>query len=369
MAEVGPLAGIRVVELAGIGPSQYGGMLLSDLGADVIRVDRPGRRPESETVGEILNRGRRSITLDLKDLADLDVAHRLLDSADVAIDPYRPGVVERLGLGPDAALARNPRLVFARITGWGQGGPLAHAAGHDINYVSLAGALEPMGISGEVPPVPLNLLADFGGGGMLLAFGVAAALYERERSGQGQVLDIAMVDGVASLLSGVHHLRGIGQWTPGRGRNWVQGAAPWYRPYRTSDDAFVTVGPLEGKFYVQLLAALGLDASAWPQWDAAHWPVLERELAARFAQHTREQWRVRLEGTDVCFAPVLTLDESAEHPHMAARQTYVRRDGALQPAPVPRLSRTPGALGRRPPLPGEHSDEIRTELGLPARGS
>jgi alpha-methylacyl-CoA racemase len=363
----GPLGGVRVVELAGIGPAQHGVMLLADLGADVIRVDRPESGPpvaDDVRAGAILDRGRRSIVLDLKREDDVEVARRLLDSADVAIDPYRPGVAERLGLGPAEALERNPGLVFARMTGWGQTGPLAHAAGHDINYIAIGGALGALGEEGTVPPVPLNLVGDYGGGGMLMAFGVVAALLERERSGRGQVVDVAMVDGVASLMSGVYHLIGTGTWSPGRGRNWLQGAAPWYRPYRTSDDAYVTVGTLEPQFYRLLLEALDLDADSWPQWDTRRWPALADELASRFAQGTQQQWRARLEGTDACFAPVIDVEDVADHPQIAARETYVRRDGFLQPAPAPRFERTPGALGRRPPRTGEHTDEIRRELGL-----
>jgi alpha-methylacyl-CoA racemase len=363
----GPLQGVRIIELAGIGPAQHGVMLLADLGADVIRVDRPESGPpaaDEVRAGEILNRGRRSIVLDLKREDDIAVAQRLMDSADVVIDPYRPGVAERLGLGPVQALERNPGLVFARMTGWGQTGPLAHAAGHDINYISIGGALGALGEEGTVPPVPLNLVGDYGGGGMLMAFGVVAALLERERSGRGQVVDVAMVDGVASLMSGVYHLIGTGTWLPGRGRNWLQGGAPWYRAYRTSDDAYVTVGTLEPQFYRLLLEAMALDADAWPQWDRSRWPALADELASRFAQETQQEWRARLEGTDACFAPVIDVDDVAEHPQIAARETYVRRDGFLQPAPAPRFDRTPGSLGRRPPRTGEHTDEIRRELGL-----
>jgi alpha-methylacyl-CoA racemase len=363
----GPLRGVRIIELAGIGPAQHGVMLLADLGADVIRVDRPESGPplaDEVRAGEILNRGRRSIVLDLKREDDIGVAQALMDSADVAIDPYRPGVAERLGLGPAQALERNPGLVFARMTGWGQTGPLAHAAGHDINYISIGGALGALGEDGAVPPVPLNLVGDYGGGGMLMAFGVVAALFERERSGRGQVVDVAMVDGVASLMSGVYHLIGTGTWLPGRGRNWLQGGAPWYRAYRTSDDAYVTVGTLEPQFYRLLLESMALDPDAWPQWDRSRWPALADELTSRFAEETQEEWRVRLEGTDACFAPVVDVEDVAEHPQIAARETYVRRDGFLQPAPAPRFERTPGELGRRPPRIGEHTDEIRRELGL-----
>jgi alpha-methylacyl-CoA racemase len=335
-----------VIELAGIGPAQHGAMLLSDLGADVIRIDRRG----STGSQGVLDRGRRSVALDLKQASDCDCAMRLIGLADVLIDPYRPGALERLGLDPDELCQRHPRLIVARMTGWGQRGPMAQAAGHDINYIALAGALEALGEAHELPPVPLNLVADFGGGGMLLAFGIVSALYERARSGQGQVLDVAMVDGVASLMAGVLHLRSIGGWTPGRGVNWVQGAAPWYRPYETSDGGFVSVGALEEKFYVLLLERLGLDPSEWPQWDTDRWSALASALAHIFGARTLEAWRDELEGTDVCFAPALPLDEAAAHPHLAARGTYVRRDdGTLEPGVVPRFSRTPGNVGH--PMP------------------
>lgn len=339
-------------------------MLLADLGADIIRVDRPVSGQAPDATGEILNRGRRSIALDLKQPADLDLVWQLLDSADALLDPYRPGVAERLGLGPELVLDRNPRLVFVRTTGWGQTGPLARAAGHDINYISVAGALGAMGTEGEVPPIPLNLIGDYGGGGMMMAFGVVCALLERERSGRGQVLDVAMVDGAASLMGGVFHLIGTGGWNPGRSRNWLQGAAPWYRAYRTSDDEFITIGTLEPQFYRLLLDAVGLVHDDWPQWDASRWPALTTELAARFARESQAEWRRRLEGTDACFAPVLAPEAAIDHPQVQARDTYVRRDGLVQPAPVPRFGRTPGSLGRRPPRIGEHSDEIRRELDV-----
>jgi alpha-methylacyl-CoA racemase len=367
----GPLSGVRVVELGGIGPAQLGGLLLSDLGADVVLVDRRGTGPAALAVGdpraEVLNRGRRSIALDLKTPEGLATAWRLIETADVLVDPYRPGVAERLGLGPDEALERNPGLVYARMTGWGQDGPLAQAAGHDINYIALAGALEPMGEEGRPPPVPLNLIGDFGGGGMLMAFGIVSALLERERSGRGQVLDIAMVDGVAALLNGIFHLRAIGGWREGRGRNWVQGAAPWYRAYATADGGHVTVGALEPKFYALLLERLGLDADAWPQWDEGDWDALAIRLESIFASEDLAHWREVLEGTDACFAPAVPLAEVAEHPHHVARGTYVELDGVLQAAPVPRFSRTPGAIRRPPPLPGEHAEELLAELDAAER--
>ena len=366
----GPLAGIRVIELAGLGPAQHGAMLLADLGADVVRVDRPpgGELDRDRARRMVLNRGRRSIALDLKASEGLAVARRLIDRADVAVDPYRPGVLERLGLDPEAALARNPGLVFARMTGWGQDGPLAAKAGHDVNYIALAGVLEAIGPADAPPPVPLNVIGDFGGGGMLLAVGILSALLERSRSGRGQVLDVAMVDGVASLMGGILQDRALGEWRPERGANWIQ-RSPWYRAYATADGRWVSVGPIEGRFYATLLEALGLDPAQWPQWDEARWPALTQRLEAIFASRTAAQWERELEDVDACFAPAPPLEEAAHHPHMAARGTYVERDGVLQPAPAPRFGRTPGALGLPPPWPGEHDAEVLAELAELETGS
>lgn len=368
----GPLTGVSIVEMAGLGPAQLGGMLLADLGAEVIRIDRTAavsteHRPQRSL--EILARGRRSIALDLKSGTAVDLALRLIDRADILLDPYRPGVMERLGLGPGIAMERNQRLIYARMTGWGQTGPLAHAAGHDINYIALAGALHPIGPPDEPPPVPLNLVGDFGGGGMLLAMGTAAALYERSRSGQGQVLDVAMIDGVASLMTSIHQLHAMGDWSDQRGHHWLQGAAPWYRAYETADRRFVTVGSLEPKFYELLLTRLGFEPGDWPQWDETLWPELTVRFQELFASRTLAQWRLDLEGSDVCFAPALGLDEATRHPHLAARGTYVEHDGVTQPAPVPRFARTPGAIASSPPLAGEHTLEILTELGVSAEAS
>jgi alpha-methylacyl-CoA racemase len=360
----GPFHGVRVVELAGLGPSQHGAMLLADLGADVVRVDRrPDGAPDRGTARRtLLNRGRRSIALDLKDAGDRRVALRLADGADVLVDPYRPGVLERLGLGPDVLLGRNRRIVVARMTGWGQDVPRARGAGHDIDYIAAAGALHAIGPAGDVPVVPLNLVADFGGGGMLLAFGIAAALLERERSGHGQVVDVAMVDGVASLMHFAWQERAIGRWTPGRGSNWLQGAAHWYRAYATADGTFVAVGALEEKFYEALLERLGLDPAAWPQWDRDRWATLSGVLASIFASRTAEDWERDLAGADVCFARVRSLDDVLDDPHMAARGSHVERDGLPQAGVVPRFDRTPGGLGRPAPWPGEHDAELRAEL-------
>jgi alpha-methylacyl-CoA racemase len=345
-------------------------MLLSDLGASVIRVDRIADVPDSTPSGvsaEVLSRGRRSVALDLKSDAGREALLALTDRADVLIDPYRPGVAERLGIGPDACTTRNPRLVYARMTGWGQSGPLALAAGHDINYIALAGALQPMGPAGGLPPVPLNLVGDFGGGGMLLAFGIAAALVERSISGRGDVVDVAMIDGAASLMTGMAQALATGDWSGDRGAHWLQGTAPWYCVYRTADDRFLTLGPLEGKFYRQMLELLGLEPADWPQWDESRWPALHARLEALFATEPLDIWCRLLEGTDACFAPALSLQDAARHPHLAQRGTYVHEHGALQPAPVPRFERAPGAIAGPPPWPGEHTSEVLHEAGLDER--
>jgi alpha-methylacyl-CoA racemase len=354
-----------VVEFAGIGPAQLGTMLLCDLGAEVTRIDRPAGALDlgGDPRHEVLGRGRRSVGLDLKDPGDLELAWKLIERADVLVDPYRPGVMERLGVGPDEALARNEGLVYARMTGWGQDGPLAEAAGHDINYIALTGALAEIGEPDGPPTVPINLVADFGGGGMLMAVGVLAALTERQGSGRGQVLDVAMVDGVAALMGSVLQLRAMGLWDDGRGANWLQGAAPWYRAYETSDGLYLSVGALEPKFYADLLGRLGLDPGEWDQHDKALWPALTAAMAERFGARTLEEWRLELEGTDVCFAPVLAVEEAARHPHLVARGTYLERDGTLQPGVAPKFSRTPGTVAGPPPRPDEHGEAIRAEMG------
>lgn len=358
----GPLAGVRVVEFAGQGPGPFGGMMLADFGADVVRIDRPadGHVRERDVV---LGRGKRSISLDLKMDADLDVARRLVDRADVLIDPFRPGVAERLGLGPEACLASNPRLVYARMTGWGQEGPLASSAGHDISYIGLAGALHPIGPADRPPTVPLNLIGDYGGGALFLVVGVTCALLERERSGHGQVVDVAMVDGVATLLALTCQLAAAGQWSHERGRNWLDGSAPWYASYATADGQFLSVGALEPQFYAELLSRLGLDAAEWPQWDQSRWKELREQLGTLFRTAPLARWRALLEGTDACFAPVLTLEGAFADEHLAARGTFVVHDGAVQPAPAPRFGRTPGAIQGLAPMVGQHDAEIRADVG------
>lgn len=361
---MGPLRGVRVIELTGIGPGPFAGMMLADLGADVIRIDRVAPAgPLAAGPADVLGRGRRSVALDLKDARGLEVALRLTDSADVLIEGFRPGVVERLGIGPDTCLPRNRRLVYGRMSGWGQEGPLAPRAGHDLDFIALAGALHPLGIAEEPPPVPINYVADFGGGGMLLAFGVVCALWERERSGQGQVVDAAMVDGAAAMTSLLHGLLAAGLWEDRRECNLLDGAAPFYRSYTCADGGFVAVGAIEPAFYAEFLDVLGLDPREWPQHDRDRWPAQRVTLAEVFATRPRDEWAALFEGSDACVVPVLSLTEAPAHPHLAARGTFTTHHGLTQPAPAPRFSRTPGSLGRPPTTPGRHTDEILEEVG------
>lgn len=363
----GPLTGTRIVELAAIGPAPYGIMLLADLGADVIRVDRvaaargaPGM--EASMVG--LSRNRRSVAVDLRTDDGAEVVRQLTDGADVLVEGFRPGVTERLGLGPDELRRRNPGLVYARMTGWGQDGPLAARAGHDIDYAAIAGTLHTVGRAAEPPPPPVNYLADFGGGGTFLAIGVLAALVERASSGEGQVVDVAMVDGAASLATFLHGLLPLGGWSTERGTNLLDGAAPFYDTYRCADGGFVAVGALEPQFFAELCDRLELDPADLPQGDRASWPEHKRRLAALFATRSRDEWAALFEGSDACVAPVLSLTEAPAHPHNVARGAFVDVGGVTQPAPAPRLSRTPGGVTRPAPGYGEHTDEVLAELGL-----
>jgi alpha-methylacyl-CoA racemase len=361
---MGPLAGVRVVELAGIGPGPFCAMLLADLGAEVLRVDRPAAsRPAWPTV---LARGRRSVAVDLKHPDGAGVVLDLVAAADALVEGFRPGVAERLGIGPDACLARNPRLVYGRVTGWGQEGPWRLAAGHDIDYVALAGALHPIGHAGGPPVPPLNLVGDFGGGGMLLALGVIAALLEAGRSGAGQVVDAAMVDGAALLTTQFHELLAAGLWGEERGANLLDGGAPFYAVYETADGRHLAVGALEPQFYAELLRRLGIDGGALPaQLDRDGWPLLRERLAALFRTRTREEWCELLAGTDACVAPVLALGEAPAHPHNRARGTFVEVGGVTQPAPAPRFSRTPCDPPTPAASPGEHTDQALADWGLP----
>ncbi len=356
----GPLAGIRVVELAGLGPAPYACLLLAELGADVVRVDRPGGGTQLlPAEQDALNRSRPSVAVDLKTPAGRDVVLRLVESADVLVEGLRPGVTERLGIGPEECLARNPRLVYARMTGWGQDGPLAGRAGHDINYLGLTGALHAIGTA-EAPVPPLNTVADFGGGALFLVVGVLAALLERGTSGRGQVVDAAMVDGASSLVTMVYGLLGAGRWTDRRAANLLDGAAPFYGTYACADGRHVAVGAIEPQFHAQLLAGLGIDAGEHgPQLDVARWPEQRARLAARFATRNRDEWADAFAGTDACVTPVLGLTEAPHHPHLVARGTFADRGGHPEPAPAPRFSRTPGAVRGGPSAPGQ---DTRTAL-------
>lgn len=357
----GPLEGLTVVELAGLAPAPFGCMVLADLGASVVRVDRVGGATEVPLLG----RGRRSIGVDLRRPEGVELVLRLVAESDVLVEGFRPGVTERLGLGPAQCLARNPRLVYGRMTGWGQDGPLADRAGHDINYIAVAGALEPIGRDGAPPTVPLNLVGDFGGGGLLLAVGVLAALYERDRSGRGQVVDAAMVDGAALLTTFLHGMASVGAWPGRRGTNLLDGGAPFYDVYEAADGRFVSVGALEEKFYAELLDVLGLaDAGLPPRHDPANWPELRARIAAAVATRTRDEWAALAEGTDACLAPVLAPGEAPGHGHNAERGMFVEVAGVAQPAPAPRFDRTPAAAPGPPPAVGEHTVDVLAGLGL-----
>ncbi len=360
----GPLAGARVVELAGLGPGPFAAMLLADLGADVVRVDRPGPGAE-DPHAYVMHRGRRSVAVDLKTDDGRAVVLRLVEGADALVEGNRPGVMERLGLGPAPCLARNPRLVYGRMTGWGQEGPLAPTAGPDIDYIALSGALAIASRHGERPVPPVNLLGDFGGGGAVLALGIVAALWEAARSGRGQVVDAAMVDGSAVLTTMLHGLLAQGRWRDEAGVNFADTGSPFYEVYECADGRHIAVGALERPFYERLLAGLGLEGADLPdRGDEAHWPALKDRFAAVFRTRTRDEWAEVFAATDACVAPVLTLTEAPRHPHNVERSTFVERAGIVQPAPAPRFSRTATALDRTPPAPGDHTDEVLAELGF-----
>ncbi|MFI7602358.1 CaiB/BaiF CoA transferase family protein [Actinoplanes sp. NPDC049681] len=358
----GPLGGLKVVELGGIGPAPFAGMLLADLGADVVRVDRPG--PGSPLAGDpgldLLNRGKRSITADLRRDDGRELVLDLVERAAVLIEGFRPGVAERLGVGPEPALDRNPALVYGRMTGWGQDGPLAASAGHDITYLAITGALHATGRAGGPPQVPVNLLGDFGGGALYLVVGVLAAL----RSGRGQVVDAAVTDGVVHLTTLLHGLIAEGRWRDDRGVNLLDTGAPFYDVYRAKDGGYLAVGALEPQFYAEFIRLLAPGGDLPEQHDRARWPELRAAIAAAFATRTRQEWAAVFEGTEACVAPVLSLAEAARHPHLVSRQTFDRRGGVLQPSAAPRFSETPLRPARRPPVPGEHLREVRTDWGL-----
>lgn len=363
----GPLHGVRVIEMAGMGPGPFCGMLLADMGAQVVRVERLAvgdRGIDFPARYDLLNRSKQSVGLDLKSEAGHAALLRLIAQADALIDPFRPGVMERLGLGPAPCQALNARLVYGRITGWGQSGPLAQAAGHDLNYIALAGALDSIGAAGGPPVIPLNVVGDFGGGALYLALGLLAAILEARQSGQGQVVDAAMVDGVASLLTMQYGLQQMGAWSGGRGQNLLDGGRPSYDVYETADGLYVSVAALERRFYAVLIERLGLDEPDLPaQDDAAGWSTLRARLAQVFKQRTRQAWCDLLEGTDACFAPVMGLMEATQHPHSVARGVYTEIEGVVQPQPAPRFSRTPSRIRHAPPAPGADTGAVLREWG------
>ncbi len=364
----GPLHDFRIVEMGGIGPAPFAGGLLGDLGADVVRIDRiprPGVEPDTPPRFDFYNRNKRSVALDLKQPAAVAAVLKLVAGADALIEGFRPGVMERLGLGPEVCLAINPRLVFARMTGWGQQGPIAQEAGHDINYLALTGALCSMGDADRPPAPPLNLVADLGGGALYLAVGLLAAAIEARNSGRGQIIDVAMLDGVTHLMSAFQAFRQQGTWTERRGDNIVDGGAPFYGCYATKDGKYVAVGAIEPQFCAALLRVMELEAEALPdQNDRGAWPEMRKRFAAVFGSRTRADWVAAAAGRDACLAPVLTIDEAPDHPQMRARDAYAQFDGSRHPSPAPRFERTPASLRRPTPAPGKHSREVLREWGL-----
>lgn len=355
----GPLAGVRVVEFAGIGPAPHCAMLLSDLGADVVRIDRASP-PQHDPKFAVTHRGRRSVVLDLKTGIGVETALRLLDKADVLIEGFRPGVMEKLGLGPEIIEKRNPRLIFGRMTGWGQSGPLSRAAGHDLNYIALTGTLHAIGRAGSPPPPPLNLIGDFGGGSLYLAMGICAALLETSKSGRGQVIDCAITDGVASLSALFHGLLASDRWNEHRAANFLDGAAPFYDTYECSDGKYVAIGAYEPQFYRELLESLGLsqDPLLAEQWDHSRWAEMKVRIGDVISRRTRDEWCAAIEGSDACLVSVLTWEEAAAHPHNKARETYVEIDGVMQANAAPRFSRTEARVQGPPPQPGADRESV-----------
>lgn len=363
----GPLSGYRIVEIAGIGPGPFCGMMLADMGADVVRVDRSGAVADVSTNSpEVLNRSRKSIGVNLKHPDGVEVVMKLVETADGLIEGFRPGVAERLGIGPEACWERNPGLVYGRMTGWGQDGPLSHTAGHDIDYIAVSGVLGAIGREGERPVPPLNLVGDFGGGGMFLAFGMVCGLLEAQESGIGQVIDAAMTDGSAVLSTFIYGLAASGMWhMDKKGVNLLDGGAPWYDTYETSDGKYMAVGAIEPQFYAALLGGLEMPVCDLPdQHEPRNWSQMRSLFTERFASKTQDEWRTIFEGTDACVAPVLDLDEAREHPHNVARSTFIDVEGIVQPAPAPRFSRTPAANPGPAPRPGTHTEELLAELGI-----
>jgi alpha-methylacyl-CoA racemase len=358
---MGPLSGLRVIEFSAIGPVPFAGMLLSDMGADVVRIDRP-ETTQADHSGNIISRGRRAVSLNLKDAAQLEQLIDLIDHADVLLEGFRPGVMERLGVGPEVLLARNPALVYGRMTGWGQAGPLSHVAGHDINYIAVTGALAAIGPRDGAPVPPLNLVGDYGGGALYLVVGVLAALLEAQKSGKGQVIDCAMCDGAASMMALFQTLLHAGKWEEGRGRNLLDGGAHFYRAYECADGRYLAVGALEPQFYAELCRLAGFDdADFQSQYDKKRWPLLRERAQAIFKTRTRDEWCALLEATDACVAPVLTLSEAPQHLHLAARQTFQTYENVVQPSPAPRFSRTPSAIQSPPARVATAISEILAE--------
>ncbi len=364
---MGPLQGVTIVEIASIGPGPFCGMMLADLGASVVRVDRADSVLGPAATGlslDLLNRGKRSIGIDLKNPLGIGALLRIVEKADGLIEGFRPGVAERLGIGPEACAEINPQLVYGRMTGWGQVGPLARTAGHDINFIALSGALHGIGRSGEAPVPPLNLVGDFGGGGMLLTLGMVAGIFEARTSGRGQVVDAAMIDGSALLTTMIHGMRAMGLWSDRRGINLLDTGAPFYEVYETADGAYLAVGAIEPHFYGEFLELLNLDGELPDQLDAPRWPEMKERIAVRVRQHTRAYWEDRFAGSDACVAPVLTMGEAPDHPHHRARQTFTSVDGVVQPAPGPRFDRTPAEISGPPPWAGQHTAEILAGFGF-----
>ncbi len=365
---MGPLKGMRVVEIGSIGPGPFCAQMLADMGADIIRIDR---KVSTETpLNSMFNtmlRSRRSVTVDLKKSEGVETVLRLIEKADALVEGFRPGVTERLGIGPVVSLKRNPKLIYGRMTGWGQTGPLSEAAGHDINYIALSGALHAIGHKGKEPVPPLNLVGDFGGGGMMLAFGIMCALFEAQQSGKGQVVDASMVEGSAAMLSMFYGMMAAGGWSDQRGTNLLDGGAHFYSTYETSDNKWIAVGAIEPQFYKLLLEkAEIIDPAFENQMDSSKWPELKEMLAAIFKTKTRDEWCDLLEGTDACFSPVLSFSEAARHPHNVARQSFVEVDGIKQPAPAPKFSRTKPEIQGPPPTPGQHNETALVDWGFDA---
>jgi alpha-methylacyl-CoA racemase len=362
---MGPLEGVKILEIAGIGPGPFAAMMLSDMGAEVLRIDRAQNVGRRGAEGDLLARNRRNVAVDLKSRGGVETVLKLVAGADALLEGFRPGVMERLGLGPEVCLERNPRLVYGRMTGWGQEGPLATAAGHDINYIALAGALDPIGRRGQPPLPPLNLVGDFGGGGMFLAFGIVCGLVERVRSGKGQVVDAAMVDGASVLMTMMHTMRAWGAWNDERGTNLLDTGAHFYEVYETKDGGYISIGSIEPQFYRELLEKTGLADEELPQqMDRTQWDGLKVRLSKIFKTRTRSQWCEIMEGTDICFAPVLSMEDAPDHAHLQHRKTFQEAFGIVQPSPAPRFSRTPPEISRAPAATGEHTDEALADWGF-----